>query len=100
MEDGDLDEICVDDNINCLDIDENDFPDIAWSFVYNDILVPVVEVNQIQTNPIIINVPTASSFKNEKSTSNLKPIQSTPVIPVTKNTRQSATQNTKTISFF
>ena len=30
LEYGDLDKICVDDNINCLDIDENDFINIDW----------------------------------------------------------------------
>lgn len=65
----------------------------------NDIMVPVLEVNQqIQNNPIIINIPPDSSFENSQSISNLQPIHSSPVIQVTKNTRQSSTQNSKTTS--
>jgi len=99
LEDGDVDEICVDDNFNCLDIDDNDFIDINWPCVDNDIMVPVLEVNQqIQNIPIVINVPPASSFENLQSISNLQPVHSSPAIQVTKNTRQSSTQNNKTIS--
>lgn len=63
LEDGNVDEICVDDNLNCLDIDDNDFLDINWPCVDNDIMVPVLEVNQqIQNNPIIINVSSCFFF--------------------------------------
>jgi len=52
-----VDEICVYDNMNCLDKDDNDFLDINWPCVDNGIMVPVLEVNQqIKNNPIIINV--------------------------------------------
>jgi len=98
LEDGDVDEICVDDNLNCLDIDDNDFLDINWPCVDNDIMVLILEVNQqIQNNLIIINVPPASSFENSQFISNLQPVSS-PAIQVTKNTRQSSTQSNKKMS--
>ena len=87
LEYGDLDKICVDDNINCLDIDENDFINIDWPWVDNDIFVTVLEViEQIQTNPIIIHVPLASSLENSQYMSNIQLVHSTHVIPVTKKT--------------
>lgn len=36
LEDRDVDEICVDNNLNCLDIDGNDFLDINWPCVDNE----------------------------------------------------------------